>query len=281
MRVRGLVLALALAGCRAPAPAVVAPPAAAPVAVPKPAPAPPEVTAIAAGSLQTCVLQGGEVRCWGGGECGSSGERTVEGLPPVRALVSRWTETCAVGVEGGVWCWSGNGPAERLVLPGKATWPRLDAVVDVAIDGGDICVNDSDGLIGCWDRDSERRLRLKPTPDYLPERVSRLAAGRDDFVAIVDGHSVRRWNRARLEVPVVAVVHADRDARALDGDGGVYCWALFERSRMRPRPGPVRVGELPAVAELVAGLDHFCARTRDGEVWCWGSGEYGQLGADR
>lgn len=42
---------------------------------------------------------------------------------------------------------------------------------------------------------------------------------------------------------------------------------------------PQRVASAPALAALAGGLWHLCGNTTSGEVWCWGSNEYGQLGA--
>ena len=35
---------------------------------------------------------------------------------------------------------------------------------------------------------------------------------------------------------------------------------------------------LSGVAQVVAGGNHTCARTKRGEVWCWGAAEEGQVG---
>jgi alpha-tubulin suppressor-like RCC1 family protein len=34
------------------------------------------------------------------------------------------------------------------------------------------------------------------------------------------------------------------------------------------------------VVEATLGDSHYCARKREGSVWCWGSNNYGSLGAD-
>jgi len=43
-------------------------------------------------------------------------------------------------------------------------------------------------------------------------------------------------------------------------------------------PFPREVPGLTDVESVSAGVDHNCALTRSGEVWCWGRNWYGQLG---
>ena len=40
----------------------------------------------------------------------------------------------------------------------------------------------------------------------------------------------------------------------------------------------MQVGGVDHATELAAGLEHTCALTTSGEVYCWGSFEFGQLG---
>jgi alpha-tubulin suppressor-like RCC1 family protein len=38
------------------------------------------------------------------------------------------------------------------------------------------------------------------------------------------------------------------------------------------------VNGLRNVVSITSGLNHTCATTRDGSVWCWGRGTEGQIG---
>ena len=76
----------------------------------------------------------------------------------------------------------------------------------------------------------------------------------------------------------------DLDAScAIDG-GVVKCWGngLFGRLGQGAEgnsPTPVVVSGLPAAAtEVTIGDDHACAALVDGDMYCWGRGDLGQLG---
>jgi len=77
------------------------------------------VTAVAAGSVHTCVLTAsGGVKCWGANYNGQVGDGTtthrstpvnVSGLTSgVDAVVAKWGHACALTSGGGVKCWGMN-----------------------------------------------------------------------------------------------------------------------------------------------------------------------------
>jgi len=67
--------------------------------------------------------------------------------------------------------------------------------------------------------------------------------------------------------------------------GGVYCWGDNAGGQLGPadvdeQPLPTRIEGLPDdIVEVALGWLHTCARTNAGEVWCWGTNDYGELGA--
>jgi len=67
--------------------------------------------------------------------------------------------------------------------------------------------------------------------------------------------------------------------------GKVACWGYYNSSGQLGdgtklgSSKPVAVVGLPGPAvEVSAGEGASCARIANGEVWCWGRGQYGQLG---
>lgn len=87
--------------------------------------------------------------------------------------------------------------------------------------------------------------------------------------------------------PVVDVAVGARHACGLTEEGRLYCWGSHARGQLGlgPEAGdvvttPRRVVGLEDVADVGAGATHSCARTEGGRVYCWGSNDTGQLGAD-
>ena len=68
--------------------------------------------------------------------------------------------------------------------------------------------------------------------------------------------------------------------------GRVVCWGddtygqLGDGTNASTRPGPAPVPGLSNVVDVATGQFHACAALADGTAWCWGAGNYGQIGHD-
>ncbi|MDC0672522.1 RCC1 domain-containing protein [Nannocystis radixulma] len=276
-----LVAALMMGtGCRPSPSPVRAPEERRPVA--PAAPSQPRVEGIASTPGGTCVLQGGQVRCWGerGRRCGSSDEQAVADLPPVRAIFAGGWRTCAIGQAGGAWCWEPEGrPVPLTPHPAQAR-DRVnlaEAVAIVPTMHDEVCVADRLGVVGAWELDGGTYVPAD-LPRKAPMRVTGLAPDGDGWkcIGVADGrlHDLQYgWKQPTALPPVAQVAYEDDSACAVDLDGRVHCWQVHPR-----RDSPVELLALPPVAQIAAGETHSCARTRDGELWCWGRGDNGQLG---
>ena len=81
------------------------------------------------------------------------------------------------------------------------------------------------------------------------------------------------WDTDRLEGRIAELERSRRRERSL-GLGAALAAAVLVLAAWTPS-GPQDTGR---VVEISAGANHTCARTAGGQVFCWGSNEYGQLG---
>ncbi|MEM9492227.1 MAG: hypothetical protein AAGC55_23975, partial [Myxococcota bacterium] len=74
---------------------------------------------------------------------------------------------------------------------------------------------------------------------------------------------------------------------ARKSDGSVWCIGANHLGQLgtpsapptgSSRPVEVALGEEIIQGGLTCAMDHVCAVTRSGQVWCWGGNEHGQVG---
>ena len=267
-----------------------------------------DVSAISAGGYHACALKsGGTVWCWGDDTYGQLGDgttgdptlqsadRPAEGAagerPTLRGVVAISAglfHTCALKGSGTVWCWGDDSYGQLGDgTTGDADHHRLKAVLvqrgsgDLsgvsAISGGErhTCARRDDGSAWCWGDDTFGQLGDGTTgnADHLRLKAMRVRRG-SGYLTDVTGVTAGR----ATVVP----------ARA---GGNAWCWGDDTYGQLgdgtdgecRPpaaqgRCGCARAADLTGVAAVSAGRDHTCARKADGSAWCWGYGEFGQLG---
>jgi Alpha-tubulin suppressor and related RCC1 domain-containing proteins len=84
---------------------------------------------------------------------------------------------------------------------------------------------------------------------------------------------------------VIAISGIDSHFCAIKVGGTVWCWGLGSSGQLGGGSAgsssniPVQVVGLPSSAiDVAAGESHSCATLESGEIWCWGSNSFGQLG---
>ena len=253
---------------------------------------PGSAAAISAGMVDTCALMsGGDVECWGdnayrelGPAASTSGRGPVviSGLPAaIRAVAAGGAHTCVVTAAGTVMCWGfdfhgelGNGTFTPVsASPVKVT--GISGGVDAIAAGGHSCAVMTGGTVKCWGFNYHGQLGNGTTTDSsVPVAV----------VFPVEKPAPTAAPRLPAPSSFTAIAVGGYHACALSSDGRVFCWGqnldgqLGDGTRTE-RHRPIEVTGLPGgVTAITAGLSHTCALTSAGEVWCWGSNSYRQLG---
>jgi len=242
-----------------------------------------DIVDLARGIAHTCALQTtGRVWCWGfrndDGELGV-GTRDVHGEP--------------VMVEG------------------------LDGVVELALGSWHSCARTSSGRVACWGRNREGQVGdgTGGTGDFMTDALSpvfvldgarRLTAGEDFTCALRGAGEVLCWGDnswGRLGIGSLAEVVASPQAVvlvggieiadiaagathacALERTGRVLCWgsngggALGYGAPGGQTSEPVEAAGIDDATAIAVGEAHTCAIRGDGELWCWGLNDEGQVG---
>jgi alpha-tubulin suppressor-like RCC1 family protein len=119
------------------------------------------------------LLNDGTVRAWGNGcdgrlgvpnqYCGSHPNPLMVNISAVRTLTAGYDSTCALKMDGTVWCWGpnwygqlGNGTYDTTDRPIQIG--ALTGALDVASGGGHACAVRDDGTVVCWGLDGTNQL---------------------------------------------------------------------------------------------------------------------------
>lgn len=215
--------------------------------------------------------------CFGMDEFGQLGlaASTDPQLAPSEILpVAEWRHvaagqwyTCAIRVDGSLWCWGRN-------LDGKAGVGDLvdhDAPVrvgdandwsSITAGGFHTCAVRADGSLWCWGGNLHGQLGL----DWV-------GPGRDEFLPARVGDATS-WSRAEAGIEHTC---------ALTTGGALSCWGNGESGQLGV--GSTETSGVPRevmpdseIVEVATGSSHTCAIVRGGALWCWGGNARGQLG---
>lgn len=234
-------------------------------------------TAVIAGQDHACVLESGQLSCWGANDQGQLGIGDTKDRNAAVAVAAdrRFAEvcggrvhTCALEVgTGAVLCW-GDGSQGQLgqSLTGTTSPQRVPLplpATSIACGYDHACAVLGDGTLSCWGRNSENQLgRGAGTPfESAPERVT---GGIVDWVRVgaSDGHTA-----------------------GIRSDGSLWCWGRNESGECGLGAGapvqifvPTHVGTDVDWVRVVLGQNATCGLRSDDSLWCWGSNDFGDLG---
>lgn len=244
---------------------------------------------LAAGSF-TCAMRRGEARCWGHVD-GLAPTPDLTEPTPVDAfrqargiLMTRDKKICAWAEDGGARCILGspNIPTRDVLQIAQNEWHQPWVLRS---DGGWRAPY-AEPRVTPEDFADAESLRRKPQPILelsewsengvcarLKDGAMRCILDLDDATNAESAFVVGRATRTLTDVRALRT-SAHRTC-ALLGDGTVAC--MFSTYSEGPPEMSIILG-LRDVVEIAAGYTHYCARTRDGSVLCWGSNYHGQLG---
>ena len=252
----------------------------------------------------SCVLDGGEVRCWGRGNYGQLGNGSsddqsyfvtvVNGdnnpLDDIIEISGGSYHTCALQSNGRVWCW-GRGGLGQLGHDGSGAKQSnavqvhtdsdntvLSGIVHISLNGDHSCALKSNGRVWCWGKGTQGQLgnggssdqnypvAVESSADVPQEDIVQLGAGRNHTCALKSDGQVLCWGNQRYGI-------------LGNGNGGdTYGDFTTRPSLVKLNSGDDPEDFLDDIVRLGIGNEHSCVLKSDKKVWCWGRGRYDKFG---
>ena len=240
------------------------------------------------GMAHTCgLIATGAAYCWGYGEVGQLGNTfTSNQFTPVAVslpngvtgfarLAAGMSHTCGLTSTGAAWCWGynvtgqlGDGTDADSTAPVQVILPSgVTGFTTLTAGAFHTCGLSSTGAAYCWGFNESGQLGVdnNSTPFSFTAVAVDLPDGVTGFVRIEAG---------------------DDHTCALTGTGAAYCWGKNNTGQLGNNTQtdsftPVTVifpSGVTGFASLTAGMNHTCALTSTGAAYCWGWGDFGQLG---
>lgn len=256
------------------------------------------IKSIASGYMHTCVIASDDlVYCWGFNDNGQLGNNsTTQSLVPVavntagvlngktiKSIVTSYQHTCVIASDDLAYCWGynnsgqlGNNSYSQSNVPvavnmsGTLVGKTIKSI-SATSGGSHTCAISSDDLAYCWGLNTNGALGNNLTT-ASPKPVAVNTAG------VLSGKTIK------------SITVGGGQSCAIASDNNAYCWGynnygqLGNNSTTRSLV-PVAVNTAgvlngKTLKSISSGNNHSCVIASDDKVYCWGYGNYGQLGYD-
>ncbi len=238
---------------------------------------------ISAGQSFTCALDtAGALWCWGvnnSGQLGSGG--TTMSTVPQRAIIPVGmtfqqvsvgvSHACALATSGEVLCWGfnnqgrlGDGTTINRLIPTPVDSPL--SFVRVQAGRFHSCAIDADDQLHCWGANGYNQIHEMNTDPVL----SPLLVGAADANAVLDV-GVGAYHTC----VVTGATSGNLFCKGANGQGQL---GYFTGGNVAVVFSSVSTASGARVVQVQAGDAFTCARISNGQVYCWGNNDFGQLG---
>jgi alpha-tubulin suppressor-like RCC1 family protein len=190
--------------------------------------------------------------------------------------------TCALLASGRVMCWGRNDLGQLGNATGLDSWvpvkvQRLDDAVEVSAGDFTTCARRRMGGVVCWGWNSLGQADASPERVPLPfvpssVRPGTVARGVEDWL------NIRPWPAPVGIDDAVTIAQSGWHGCAARASTDVTCWGDNKQGNIDPTLPRIpfqrrEIVGLPHAVEMATTADITCLRTRDRQVWCWGSAQ--------
>lgn len=284
----------------------------------------PEILSLATGSKHTCAIRSidKKILCWGDNESGQLGTgdnkksllpihiEEVPGVSGYKEVAAYDEHTCALTIDGNIYCWGSDISGEQSVgkvIPTIVSSTRKFKSLKTGRKHA--CAIGEDDKIYCWGQ-QDARLGSLPGNKTIPTKISnnesytQIFIGNKNSCGITTDSFLRCWgvnddgalgsgnsmSKAAAESPqgwqtkkVKSVAMGAEHTCAILENGDLYCWgrnqvyqfgitgSVIETSPKHLKPGQ-------KFEKVYAGGDHTCVIDILGETECWGFNLFGETG---